>query len=142
MANINVLVKRKQYLWLGAVALAVAAAIGGGYYFSQDAELETQQLAEPAPDLTGVVDNTFDDRVQQHAITQTQAAQAEINKQFTALRQEIDLLNKSRLEDQKRMQVLEDENNKLKQFGDWGVKQHQGTRPPVPPPPYRRWLTA
>ncbi|MBL0881597.1 conjugal transfer protein TrbI, partial [Serratia ureilytica] len=108
MANINVLVKRKQYLWLGAVALAVAAAIGGGYYFSQDAELETQHPAEPAPDLTGVVDNTFDDRVQQHAITQTQAAQAEINKQFTALRQEIDLLNKSRLEDQKRMQVLED----------------------------------
>lgn len=130
MANINVLVKRKQYLWLGAVALAVAAAIGGGYYFSQDAELETHQLAEPAPDLTGVVDNTFDDRVQQHAITQTQAAQAEINKQFTALRQEIDLLNKSRLEDQKRMQVLEDENNELKQFGGPGAKTTPGNPAP------------
>ncbi|MBF4185836.1 hypothetical protein ISX56_01795 [Serratia ureilytica] len=37
-----------------------------------------------------MVDNTFDDHVQQHAITRTQTAQAEINKQFTALRQEME----------------------------------------------------
>lgn len=62
MANINVIVKRKQFLWAGGVALALAAAVGVGWYVSQDGESEPTQASEPAPDMTGVVDNTFGER--------------------------------------------------------------------------------
>lgn len=34
MASINTVVKRKQYIWLGIVAVGAAAAIGGGLYLS------------------------------------------------------------------------------------------------------------
>lgn len=113
MANINVIVKRKQFLWAAGVALGLAAAVGVGWYVSQDSEPETTQAGEPAPDLTGVVDNTFGERATENAITQTQAAQAEINRQFSSLRQEIDMLSKARQEDQKRISTLEDENRTL-----------------------------
>lgn len=113
MANINVIVKRKQFLWAGGVALALAAAVGVGWYVSQDSESEPTQASEPAPDMTGVVDNTFGERATENAITQTQVAQAEINKQFSSLRQEIDMLSKAHQEDQKRISTLEDENRKL-----------------------------
>ncbi|EFE93320.1 F-type conjugal transfer pilus assembly protein TraB [Serratia odorifera] len=113
MANINVIVKRKQFLWAAGVALGLAAAVGVGWYVSQDSEADATQASEPAPDLTGVVDNTFGDRATDNAIANTQAAQAEINKQFSSLRQEIDMLSKARQEDQKRISTLEDENRKL-----------------------------
>ena len=33
--NINALVKRKQYLWLGIVIIVVGVAVGGGLYLSE-----------------------------------------------------------------------------------------------------------
>lgn len=115
MANINAVVKRKQYLWLAGIGLGLAAAVGGGWYLSEIdmSSNEGQQTQEPPPDLTGVVDAQFDDKVQQHAITQTQVAQKEINEQFSTMRQEIDLLSKARQEDQKRIDALSEENKKL-----------------------------
>ncbi|MEN3262964.1 F-type conjugal transfer pilus assembly protein TraB [Sodalis endosymbiont of Spalangia cameroni] len=130
MANINVLVKRKQFLWGAGVALAIAAAVGVGWYVSQEGNAPSTQGNEPAPDLTGVVDNTFGERATENAITQTQVAQAEINKQFSSLRQEIDMLSKARQEDQKRISSLEEENRKLIETP---ANTTPGGLPPLPP---------
>ena len=66
MASINTIVKRKQYLWLGIVVVGTASAIGGALYLS-DVDMsgngETVAEQEPVPDMTGVVDTTFDDKV-------------------------------------------------------------------------------
>lgn len=65
MASINTIVKRKQYLWLGIVVVGTASAIGGALYLS-DVDMsgngETVAEQEPVPDMTGVVDTTFDDK--------------------------------------------------------------------------------
>ena len=57
--------KRKQYLWLGIVVVGTASAIGGALYLS-DVDMsgngETVAEQEPVPDMTGVVDTTFDDK--------------------------------------------------------------------------------
>jgi conjugal transfer pilus assembly protein TraB len=60
MANINKLVKNKQFMWLGVIAVSAVAIIGGGMYLS-DLEVGSDDAAqtqnEPAPDMTGVVDS-------------------------------------------------------------------------------------
>ncbi len=67
MASINTIVKRKQYLWLGIVVVGAASAIGGALYLSDVVDMsgngETVAEQEPVPDMTGVVDTTFDDKV-------------------------------------------------------------------------------
>lgn len=79
MASINTIVKRKQYLWLGIVVVGTASAIGGALYLS-DVDMsgngETVAEQEPVPDMTGVVDTTFDDKVRQHATTEMQVTAA------------------------------------------------------------------
>ncbi|PVZ84215.1 conjugal transfer protein TraB [Serratia sp. S1B] len=124
MANINAMVKRKQFIWLAIISLILSGIVGGAWYFSEmDISDSNKSVVtkEPAPDLTGVVDSQFDGKVQKHAITETQAAQAEIKKEFSALRQEIDLLSKARQEDQRRIETLSEENKKLsEQFGEPG----------------------
>lgn len=56
MANINKLVKNKQFMWLGVIAVSAVAIIGGGMYLS-DLEVGSDDAAqtqnEPAPDMTG-----------------------------------------------------------------------------------------
>ncbi|WMO69751.1 F-type conjugal transfer pilus assembly protein TraB [Escherichia coli] len=85
MASINTIVKRKQYLWLGIVVVGTASAIGGALYLS-DVDMsgngETVAEQEPVPDMTGVVDTTFDDKVRQHATTEMQVTAAQMQKQY------------------------------------------------------------
>lgn len=84
MASINTIVKRKQYLWLGIVVVGTASAIGGALYLS-DVDMsgngETVAEQEPVPDMTGVVDTTFDDKVRQHATTEMQVTAAQMHQQ-------------------------------------------------------------
>lgn len=136
--NINSLVKRKQFLWMGIVGFAVAAFVGAGWYLSEvdlTSKAATQTDAEPAPDMTGVVESTFDDKVQQHATTEMQVAQSEMTKEFKRIQQEIDLLSKGRLEDQKRLEQLTQENANLKtQVSSMG-QVPAGEPKPTPPMP-------
>ena len=53
MANINKLVKNKQFMWLGVIAVSAVAIIGGGMYLSDlevgsDDAAQTQNEAESA----------------------------------------------------------------------------------------------
>lgn len=114
MASINTVVKRKQYIWLGIVAVGAAAAIGGGLYLS-DVDMSGNGTAEqePVPDMTGVVDTTFDDKVRQHATTEMQVTAAQMQKQYDEIRHELDVLNKQRGDDQRRIEKLGQDNAAL-----------------------------
>lgn len=116
MASINTIVKRKQYLWLGIVVVGTASAIGGALYLS-DVDMsgngETVAEQEPVPDMTGVVDTTFDDKVRQHATTEMQVTAAQMQKQYEEIRRELDVLNKQRGDDQRRIEKLGQDNAAL-----------------------------
>ncbi len=45
--------------------------------------------------MTGVVDSTFDQKVQQHATTEMQATASEMQKQYAEMRRELELLSKA-----------------------------------------------
>ena len=59
---------------------ALAAAVGGGWYISTADKRKADSLAtkEPVPDMTGVVNKTFDDKVQESAVTEFQRVNKEM----------------------------------------------------------------
>ncbi len=107
--------KRKQFLWLGIVIVGSVSAIGGALYLSDmDMSGNTDAVAEqePVPDMTGVVDTTFDDKVRQHA-TKMQVTAAQMQKRSEEIRRGMDVLNKQRGDDQRRIEKLGQENAAL-----------------------------
>lgn len=139
MASINTIVKRKQYLWLGIVVVGTASAIGGALYLS-DVDMsgngETVAEQEPVPDMTGVVDTTFDDKVRQHATTEMQMTAAQMQKQYEEIRRELDVLNKLRGDDQRRIEKLGQDNAALaEQVKALGANPVTATGEPVPQMP-------
>ena len=64
MANVNALTKRNQIALFVAVLFALAAAVGGGWYLSTADKRKADSLAtkEPVPDMSGVVNQTFDNK--------------------------------------------------------------------------------
>ncbi len=145
MASINTIVKRKQYLWLGIVVVGTASAIGGALYLS-DVDMsgngETVAEQEPVPDMTGVVDTTFDDKVRQHATTEMQVTAAQMQKQYEEIRRELDVLNKQRGDDQRRIEKLGQDNaalaEQVKALGAYGTSWQQTRR--SSDRPLRNWL--
>lgn len=139
MASINTIVKRKQYLWLGIVVVGAASAIGGALYLS-DVDMsgngEAVAEQEPVPDMTGVVDTTFDDKVRQHATTEMQMTAAQMQKQYEEIRRELDVLNKQRGDDQRRIEKLGQDNAALaEQVKALGANPVTATGEPVPQTP-------
>ncbi|MEN4892369.1 F-type conjugal transfer pilus assembly protein TraB [Erwinia billingiae] len=117
MANINTVTKRKQIALFVAVTLGVGALVGGGLWISnlsgKKDVVKSQKEKEPAPDLTGVVDTTFNNKVQKNAILQSQLTASEMKRQMDDLRKDLQQLNKGRVADQKRLTDLEDEKKLL-----------------------------
>ncbi|MGM8844029.1 F-type conjugal transfer pilus assembly protein TraB, partial [Enterobacter hormaechei subsp. steigerwaltii] len=68
---------------------------------------------EPAPDMTGVVDSTFDQKVQQHATTEMQATASEMQKQYAEMRRELELLSKGQAGYQHQIDKLSQDNAAL-----------------------------
>jgi len=116
MANINALVKRKQIALLIASVLGISLAVTTGWYASTLSirkEAKTKAAREPAPDMTGVVNATFDDKVQRNAITESQVTSKEVRKDMNTLRKELDALSRDRRSDQQRINALEEDNRLL-----------------------------
>ncbi len=138
MANFNTLIKRKQYIWLGLILAGGAAAVGGGLYLSDlnmSSDEEAPAQGEPAPDMTGVVDSSFNSKVEQHATTEMQATAADLNKRFDSLG-EVDLLSKARTADQIRIDKLSSDNEAMQnQLKALGVKPAVSGGEPAPTPP-------
>ena len=139
MANFNTLIKRKQYIWLGLILAGGAAAVGGGLYLSDlnmSSDEEAPAQGEPAPDMTGVVDSSFNSKVEQHATTEMQATAADLNKRFESLQGEVDLLSKARTADQIRIDKLSSDNESMQnQLKALGVKPAVSGGEPAPTPP-------
>lgn len=122
MANINALVKRKQLHLAGSAFSGTDCDSQEAWYFSEmDMSGNTNTVGhEPAPDLTGVVDSQFDGKVRNTLLRRLRQHRP-IKKQFSTLRQEIDLLSEARQEDQRRIEALSAENKKLSdKFGEPG----------------------
>ena len=138
MANFNTLIKRKQYIWLGLILAGGAAAVGGGLYLSDlnmSSDEEAPAQGEPAPDMTGVVDSSFNSKVEQHATTEMQATAADLNKRFDSLQGEVDLLSKARTADQIRIDKLSSDNEAMQnQLKALGVKPAVSGGEPAPTP--------
>lgn len=139
MASINAVVKRKQFVWLGIV-LATVGAVGGGGWYLADVHYESKEDApatgEPAPDMTGVVDSTFDQKVQQHATTEMQATAAGMQKQYDEMRSELALLSKGQAGYQHQIDQLNKDNAALAaQVSALGLKPVTSTGEPAPQPP-------
>lgn len=116
MASINSVVKKKQFLWLGIVLASVGCVVGGGWYLA-DARYQGKEQApatdEPAPDMTGVVDSTFDQKVQQHATTEMQVTAAVMQKQYEEMHRELELVSKGQSSYQHQIDQLNKENAAL-----------------------------
>ncbi|BBU78650.1 hypothetical protein EIMP300_00500 [Escherichia coli] len=116
-----------------------ASAIGGALYLS-DVDMsgngEAVAEQEPVPDMTGVVDTTFDDKVRQHATTEMQVTAAQMQKQYEEIRRELDVLNKQRGDDQRRIEKLGQDNAALaEQVKALGANPVTATGEPVPQMP-------
>lgn len=139
MASINSLVKRKQFIWLGIVVVVLSAAGAGGWHLSGMSSAGRADAAgaeEPPPDMTGVVDSTFDQKVQQHATTEMQATAAGMQKQYEEMRRELDLLSKGQAGYQRQIDQLTKDNTSLSaQISALGAKPVTSTGEPAPVPP-------
>jgi conjugal transfer pilus assembly protein TraB len=139
MASINAVVKRKQFLWLGIVLASVGVVGGGGWYLADaryDGASAAQGENEPAPDMTGVVDSTFDAKVQQHATTEMQATASDMKKHYEEMRRELDLLSKGQASYQRQIDKLTQDNAALTaQVSALGVNPVTASGEPAPQPP-------
>jgi conjugal transfer pilus assembly protein TraB len=139
VASINAVVKRKQFVWLGIVLATVGGVGGGGWYLADaryDSASPAQVEGEPAPDMTGVVDSTFDAKVQQHATTEMQATASDMKKQYEQMRSELDLLSKGQSDYQRQIDKLNQDNAALaSQVSALGVKPVTASGEPAPQPP-------
>ncbi|EMG7890342.1 conjugal transfer protein TraB [Enterobacter hormaechei] len=139
MASINSVVKRKQFIWLGIVLATVGVVAGGGWYLADaryDVAGDAAQASEPAPDMTGVVDSTFDQKVQQHATTEMQATASDMKKQYQQMRTELELLSKAQAGYQQQIDKLSQDNTALSaQVSALGAVPVAGAGEPTPQPP-------
>jgi conjugal transfer pilus assembly protein TraB len=139
VASINAVVKRKQFVWLGIVLATVGGVGGGGWYLADaryDSASPAQVEGEPAPDMTGVVDSTFDAKVQQHATTEMQATASDMKKQYEQMRSELDLLSKGQSDYQRQIDKLNQDNAALaSQVSALDVKPVTASGEPAPQPP-------
>ncbi|MGX5056244.1 F-type conjugal transfer pilus assembly protein TraB [Enterobacter asburiae] len=132
MKNINIQTKRKQVAILVAVILGLGTLGGLGLYgMTRSPEsADTSPPGEPAPDMTGVVNTTFDDKVQSHAVEEVQQVGRDVNEKFKTMEGEIRTLSDSNAELQRQVESLRVANDNLKLAG--GTEKPAGTAP-VPP---------
>lgn len=116
MANMNKAVRKKQVALLVAIALGMVASGAGAWYLA-NMNMKKQRVAEaprePAPDMTGVVNHTFDDKVQKSAIREAQQLNKDTQKELKSLRAEMQTLSRDLKNSQSRIGELESDNQLL-----------------------------
>ncbi|EPZ8357909.1 F-type conjugal transfer pilus assembly protein TraB [Enterobacter hormaechei] len=130
MANVNKAVRKKQVALLVAIALGMGASGAGAWYLSTLNAKKTKAVAasrEPAPDMTGVVNHTFDGKVQKSAITEAQNLNKQTQKELKSLRAEMQTLSKDLKSSQARIGELEGDNKLLQtQLEEYGKNPGTG----------------
>lgn len=97
MANINTRIKRKQVMYLIAIVIVLTSAIGGGWYVTKYMAKPNKKapVTEPAPDMTGVVNTHFDEKIQKNLNIETQAMLAEAKREQANMMKRIEKLELS-----------------------------------------------
>ncbi|EEJ4567908.1 conjugal transfer protein TraB, partial [Salmonella enterica] len=117
MANVNKIIRRRQVALLIALVLGIGAG-GVGTWMVSEMNLKKAPSAkapkgEPAPDMTGVVNQSFDNKVQRSAIAEAQRLNKETQTEIKKLRTEMGLIGRDLKGSQDRIRELEDENKLL-----------------------------
>lgn len=117
MANVNKVVRRRQVALLIALVLGIGAG-GAGTWMVSEMNLKKAPPAkapkgEPAPDMTGVVNQSFDNKVQRSAIAEAQRLNKETQTEIKKLRTEMGLVSRDLKGSQDRIRELEDQNQLL-----------------------------
>lgn len=114
MKNVNIQTKKKQVAIVAiAFLLSLSAGATAWYFTAARRQVFSPIPGEPAPDMTGVVNATFDDKVQQHAITEAQRVGKEVNDKFRAMEREIKALADNNVSLQKQLNDVEQTNSNL-----------------------------
>ncbi|WP_447874829.1 F-type conjugal transfer pilus assembly protein TraB [Serratia fonticola] len=118
MANPNKVVRRRQIALLIALVLGIGAGGVGTWMVSEmnlkkSAPQKKPPKGEPAPDMTGVVNQSFDGKVQRSAIAEAQRLNKETQSEIKKLRAEMGLIGRDLKGSQDRIRQLEDENTLL-----------------------------
>lgn len=86
MKNVNQLARKNQLLILFALLFFVVT--GGTLAWVLSAERTAEDVPpadEPAPDMTGVINATFNDKIQTNAIAEAQRVSKEMSERFNSL---------------------------------------------------------
>ncbi len=156
MANVNKIVRRRQLALFIALVLGIGAG-GAGTWMVSEMNLKKAPPAkapkgEPAPDMTGVVNQSFDNKVQRSAIAEAQRLNKETQAEIKKLRTEMGIIGRDLKGSQERIRELEDENKLLqtqieagKNFDSLSAEPLPGALPnslnrsvPSAPPPFGR----
>lgn len=117
MANINKIVSRRQLSLFIALALGIGGGITGTWMVSEmnfkKKPAPVAEPREPAPNMTGVVNQTFDNKVQRSAIEEAQRLNKETRNEMKTLRNEMQSLSRDLNASQSRIQELEGQNQLL-----------------------------
>jgi conjugal transfer pilus assembly protein TraB len=130
--NVNIRTRKKQ---VATVAIAVLLALSAGgttWYFTAARKQDlSPPPGEPAPDMTGVVNATFDDKVQQNAITEAQRVGKEVNEKFKSMEREIRALSDNNVSLQKQLNDVQQTRSETtdgnREAGDHGNADAAGT---------------
>lgn len=134
MANPNKIVRRRQLALF--ITLTLGFGLGGAASWMMS-EMNLRKAPEqkgpprePAPDMTGVVNQTFDSKVQRSAVAEAQRLNKETQNQIRTLRNEVQSVKNQLQTSQGRILELEDENELLKTQNDAGKNfDSLGTEP-------------
>ncbi|MHA3403913.1 hypothetical protein [Yersinia enterocolitica] len=136
MANLNKIVRRRQLALL--IALVIGTTVGGvGTWMLSEMNLKKSappeaQKGEPAPDMTGVVNQSFDSKVQRSAIAEAQRLNKETQSELKKMRNEMGALSRDLKSSQSRINELEEENKLLQTQLDAGKNFDSLNSEPLP----------
>ncbi|HIF4013572.1 TPA: F-type conjugal transfer pilus assembly protein TraB [Yersinia enterocolitica] len=136
MANVNKVVRRRQIALLIALVLGVGAG-GVGTWMVSEMNLKRSAppkvpKGEPAPDMTGVVNQSFDGKVQRSAIAEAQRLNKETQSEIKKLRAEMGLIGRDLKGSQDRIRQLEEEKQLLQTQIEAGNNFDSLNAEPVP----------
>ncbi|MGT3339593.1 F-type conjugal transfer pilus assembly protein TraB [Yersinia enterocolitica] len=136
MANINIITKRKQNLTLIAVAVGLTVVAGVGYYLSQPAQKSVKQKTskEPVPDMTGVVDTTFDKKIGQKAIADIQNTANQADKKISSFEARLKKLEEEKRHSNEKIVSQENELLQLRSQLESVLGEDGGTSAGMPQP--------